>query len=137
MSKSKSVKIADVGLAKNQKEITGTLAGTPLYMAPEILASKKYDSAADIYSFGITMWEMWYGKDLFSECHGLDTGDLVKKVREGLRPTHNITCRLPLERWKKVMECCWAEDSRERPNAAWCEKVLKPLLNDQMIISYH
>lgn len=44
------VKLIDVGLAKRAIDISGTLAGTPVYMAPEILLQKgQYDMKADIY----------------------------------------------------------------------------------------
>ena len=44
------VKLTDVGLAKPAIDIAGTLAGTPVYMAAEILLQKgQYDTKADIY----------------------------------------------------------------------------------------
>ncbi|KAL9964138.1 hypothetical protein ACROYT_G027725 [Oculina patagonica] len=59
------VKIADVGVSKQANMITGTRAGTTTYFAPEVIRSSVYDSKADIYSFGIMMWEMWYGTRAF------------------------------------------------------------------------
>ncbi|EGD73714.1 TKL protein kinase [Salpingoeca rosetta] len=32
--------------------------GTPLYMAPEVLAGGRYDTRADVFSFGVLMWEV-------------------------------------------------------------------------------
>ena len=123
-----TVKIADVGIAKKEKEIVGTLTGTQLYMAPEVLESKRYDSSADMYSFGITMWEMWYGKFAFFECQQLNLRDLEKKVKEGLRPTHVNTCRNPPETWERIMRRCWAADPSERLDATNCHENLKSLL---------
>lgn len=40
-----------------------TVCGTPLYMAPELLISKRYDMKADLWSFGIIMYELMYGKN--------------------------------------------------------------------------
>ena len=36
VTNTETVKIADVGIAKREKEIVGTVAGTSLYMAPEV-----------------------------------------------------------------------------------------------------
>ena len=56
------VKLADLGLAKQEVDITGTLCGTPLYMAPEVFKKMQYDQKADMFGFGMMMWELWYGK---------------------------------------------------------------------------
>ena len=124
------MKIDDVGAAKKEKEIVGTIAGTWLYMAPEVWASKRYDSSADMYSFSITMWEMWYGKFAFYKCHELTPRDLEEKIKgkKGLRPTYVVSCRKPPEIWERVMSSCWAEDPYMRPDSANCHKHLKTLL---------
>ncbi|XP_020619523.1 putative tyrosine-protein kinase C03B1.5 [Orbicella faveolata] len=58
MSLQDVVKIADVGVSKEGKMITGTMAGTPGFVAPEVIKSSVYDNKADLYSFGIMMWEI-------------------------------------------------------------------------------
>ena len=58
------LKICDFGLArymeKFQKDNHGKI-GTPHWMAPEILRAEKYEEAADVYSFGVILWEMLTG----------------------------------------------------------------------------
>ena len=61
ISKTGQAKIADLGLAKPVVDIKGTLLGTPLYMAPEVWREEKYSEKADIFSFGMVMWELWFG----------------------------------------------------------------------------
>ena len=51
------MKVTDVGVSNDVKDITGTLAGSPLYITPEVFHSKLNDSKADIYSFGIMLWD--------------------------------------------------------------------------------
>lgn len=59
------VKLADFGLAKYYTEKEGkmmiTICGSPLYMAPELIMNKEYNSKADLWSYGIIMYQMLYG----------------------------------------------------------------------------
>ena len=62
------VKIVDFGLASVGREVenrltrTGHLVGTPHYMAPELIRGEEINAQADLYSFGIMMYEMFSGK---------------------------------------------------------------------------
>ncbi|MCG8408403.1 MAG: protein kinase, partial [Phycisphaerales bacterium] len=80
------MKIADVGQAKAEIDITGTLAGTPVYMAPEVFHSRVYGTKADIYSLGLIMWEMWYGQRAFADAPVTTIQDLIDWVDRGKRP---------------------------------------------------
>lgn len=40
-----------------------TVCGSPLYMAPELLIDRTYNIKADLWSFGVIMFEMLYGKN--------------------------------------------------------------------------
>jgi serine/threonine protein kinase len=53
------VRVSDFGLARVMHDLhtlTGGL-GTFQWMAPEVLAHQRYSEKADIYSFGIVLWE--------------------------------------------------------------------------------
>ena len=120
------VKIADVGVSKQANMITGTVIGTPAYVAPEVIRSSVYDSKADIYSFGIMMWEMWYGKRALLEVGGgLHT--ILEKVAEGVRPSHVEGRRKPPDGWQELMQRCWDEEADKRPTAEICYSELTKL----------
>jgi serine/threonine protein kinase len=64
-----NVKIIDLGLAKGVTEDTlsmaGSFIGTPTYASPEQFAGFGTDIRSDLYSLGITLWEMLSGKPPF------------------------------------------------------------------------
>ena len=65
--KDNTAKIADIGMSKSENLLHGTITGTLVFMAPEVLEGRMYGRSADIFSFAIMMWEMWYGRRVFSE----------------------------------------------------------------------
>ncbi|XP_022796263.1 dual serine/threonine and tyrosine protein kinase-like [Stylophora pistillata] len=124
LSETNSAKITDVGVSKGADDITGTIAGTPLYMAPEVFHSQLYDNKADIYSLGILMWEIWYRRQVFCEVEvrppTIDA--FFAWVDKGNRPQHLEGCSKPPGGWQYMMKSCWETDPNKRPTAEWCNK---------------
>jgi len=60
ISESNVIKIADFGFVKeyDDSNMLDTLCGSPIYMAPEILQHKKYDSKVDLWSLGVILFEI-------------------------------------------------------------------------------
>nr|QBK88827.1 MAG: serine/threonine protein kinase [Mimivirus LCMiAC01] len=67
----KILKIADFGFAKQKKErisLYDTICGSPLYMAPELMNSDKYNNQTDLWSIGMILYEMLYGFHPYGKC---------------------------------------------------------------------
>ena len=64
------LKIADFGFSKILKqpnELMETMVGSPIYMAPEILQGHAYDKKSDIWSLGVVLYQLVFGKVPFEE----------------------------------------------------------------------
>ena len=125
MSTKGQIKVSDVGFTKKEQDITGTVCGTPVYMAPEVYDKEMYSSKADIYSLGIIMWEMWYGRQAFQEKLGCII-QFFKCVKEGYRPSVVVKGQTPPPTfWQFLMQSCWQMDPGKRPTAEECYGVIK------------
>jgi serine/threonine-protein kinase len=62
---SKTPKVADFGIARvtdSSKTKTGMVLGTPSFMSPEQLAGKKIDGRSDLFSLGVSFYQMVCGR---------------------------------------------------------------------------
>jgi serine/threonine-protein kinase len=62
---SDTVKVTDFGIARitdSSRTKTGMVLGTPSYMSPEQLAGRKIDGRSDIFSLGVTLYQLLSGR---------------------------------------------------------------------------
>ena len=107
-----------------------TSVGTPIYVAPEVMAGNHYDATADTYSFGICLVAMIRGeKDVMEFYFQALRKAMKRKTKKGVGITilnnrmYNKGWRplLPLEFEKsypklcKLLKKCWAQKKEDRP----------------------
>jgi cGMP-dependent protein kinase len=61
------IKLIDFGTAKEIKDKTKTIIGTPQYMAPEVILGELYSFEIDFWSIGICLYEFCCGCLPFGE----------------------------------------------------------------------
>ena len=87
LTRKAEAKVADFGLARclseeERVDLTraGATVGTPLYMSPEQIEGKTLDCRSDIYSFGVTCYQMLTGQVPFDGSNAFEIA--TKHVRE-------------------------------------------------------
>lgn len=109
-------KLTDFGLSKIKKESQTTTkgsVGTVAWMAPELFERKgKYTQKSDIYSMGITFWEIAARKIPFEDAESQAV--IPNWVTKGERPDEVEDCP---KKFASLIKFCWASDSSKRPSA--------------------
>ena len=84
--------------------------GSLRYMAPEVAKCEPYDQRADVYSFGILLWEILSCRVAFEQ---FCTSDYKQVIFQGYRPSiepSNFTVHT-----KSLVKECWSSDIMKRP----------------------
>jgi serine/threonine protein kinase len=126
--------ITDIGLCKPanydemENENNNNIYGVLPYIAPEILRGKNYTKAADIYSFGIIMYEVISGLPPHYDVSHDES--LAIKICQGFRPRFNI--KVPELIVHLIKQCLDATPSN-RPTADKLWSILLQWYNDNNV----
>ena len=124
MNSQGEAKIADIGIVGQFLETEQSI----IYLAPEVLADPLVrKKEADIYSYSIMLWEMWYGTQAFTELMPLDKTTFQKHIADGNRPVTSRRGIAHLEVVEIIVQC-WSSDVVERLSAATCGEKCKDIL---------
>jgi len=132
---STEVRISDFGLTRKLEDKHMDSAGKtqssfgPLkWMAPESIKSKLYSKKSDVYMFGITMYEIFYGAEPYKNMKAVEIA--INIVSKNIRPTdvHKDSKdkrQFPMnEGYAELMKECWQKASKKRPDF---EQIMKKL----------
>ncbi|MBA0832339.1 hypothetical protein Goarm_016738, partial [Gossypium armourianum] len=127
MDENQVVKVADFGVARVQSQsgVMTAETGTYRWMAPEVIEHKPYDHKADVFSFGISLWELLTGELPYGLLTPLQAA--VAVVQKSLRPT------IPKHthpRLRELLERCWLQDPSQRPNFSEIIDILKQIAKE-------
>jgi WD40 repeat protein/tRNA A-37 threonylcarbamoyl transferase component Bud32 len=114
-------KILDFGLARPVKDDahltqSGTVVGTPAYIAPEQARGKAVDCRADLFSLGCVLYRMATGRLPFKGSDAMST--LMSLALDVPRPPREINPHLPVALERLIVRLL-AKDPQERPPAAF------------------
>ena len=93
--------------------------GTPLYMSPDVFGTDEndYTSAADVYSFAVTLYRFFTTQIQYNERKSLTTyHQMMKKIKNGDRPLRAKSIPDPF--WDIITQC-WNQDPKQRPTFKW------------------
>jgi hypothetical protein len=114
-------KITDFGLARKLDEVgqtaTGSIMGTPSYMAPEQAEGRKdVGPAADVYALGAILYECLTGRPPFKAATALDT--ILQVVHDEPAPPRQLNPAVPRDLEAVCLKCLEKAPTRRYASAA-------------------
>jgi len=124
LSDNNTAKVADFGLSRSEGLRTQTtgVSGTPAFMSPELLSENLFTEKSDVFSYGMTIFEVLTRAHPWDDC---SQAQIVMKVAlKDERPSMPEDHDAP-EDLVDLMETCWALNPDDRP---WFADVVQRLL---------
>lgn len=121
-----NVKVCDFGLSRIKSHTylsSKSNAGTPEWMAPEVLRNEQADHKQDVYSYGVILWELvvkeepWKGMNPMQVVGAVGFQNRRLPIPSGLDP-----------RVSELITACWCDAPERRPSFEDILKATKPLV---------
>jgi WD40 repeat protein/tRNA A-37 threonylcarbamoyl transferase component Bud32 len=133
-------KVSDFGLAKRLDQsdgptLSGSVVGTPSYMAPEQAAgkSKEIGPAADVYALGAILYELLTGRPPFHAATPLDT--LYQVVHQDPVPVRRLNPANHRDLETVCLMCLEKDSARRYPSALALTEDLRRFLTHRPILA--
>jgi focal adhesion kinase 1 len=120
--------------------------------APEAITIGRFTSKSDVWSFGVTLWEMFsHGQTPYRTCRSVRIRDHVDKscrsiaddmtgseiyyaLKHGKRLEQPVHCSMLT--YQRMLQC-WEWDESKRPAFHWLRQILSHDTNDCLAISHN
>lgn len=116
ISREGKVKVTDFGIAKatTSNTITSNAMGSVYYISPEQARGGYSDEKSDIYSLGVTMYEMLTGQVPFSGDNTVSVA--LAHIQEDALPVRNLNTKVPSSLDRIVQKCMQKKPERRYLN---------------------
>ena len=117
MSRDGKVKVTDFGIAKvaDSTTVTTTASGTVHYISPEQARGGYSDERSDIYSLGITMYEMVTGRVPFEG--ETNVAVALMHIQSEITPPRQLEPSIPVSFEKIILKCTQKKPERRYASA--------------------
>ncbi|AMD19092.1 HBR191Cp [Eremothecium sinecaudum] len=105
-----TIKLADFGVSTRVNNMAMTYAGSPNWMAPEVMLGKGASTVSDIWSLGATVVELLTGNPPFYNL--VNEAACYAIVNDVYYPPEHLSSKC-----KKFIECCFQKNMFKRPQA--------------------
>ncbi len=136
----KSIKVLDFGISKSTDaaslSLTHTTAvmGSPLYMSPEQMkATRNVDARTDVWSLGVTLYEMLCGEVPFTAESPMALG--AKVMHDEPKSPSDLRPELPRELSAIVLKCLEKNPANRFASVTELQQALEPLQSGALPIS--
>ncbi|GFY82708.1 protein kinase superfamily protein [Actinidia rufa] len=130
VDKKYTVKVCDFGLSRlkaNTFLSSKSAAGTPEWMAPEVLRDEPSNEKSDVYSFGVILWEIATLQQPWSNLNPAQVVAAVGFKCKRLDIPRNLNPHVA-----SIIEACWANEPLKRPSFSSIMESLRPLIKPPM-----
>lgn len=126
VDKKYTVKVCDFGLSRlkaNTFLSSKSLAGTPEWMAPEVLRDEPSNEKSDVYSFGVILWELMTLQQPWCNLNPAQVVAAVGFKGRRLEIPKDLNSLVAA-----LIESCWANEPWRRPSFTNIMETLRPLI---------